>query len=168
MPEILSDFRTPIEVMRVLMNADERCFMLESADASKRWGRYTFLGYGSRMNITIKDGILNVDGRESHTSDPNGDIRSILEEYRTPKVQGMPQFTGGLVGYFSYDYLKYSEPTLDLNAKDTEGFKDADLMLFDRLIVFDNFAQKMLVIVNIPLKDPEKAYADAEEEMSPS
>ena len=50
--EILSDFKTPIEVMRVLLNADQHCFMLESADASKKWGRYTFLGFGSKVNIT--------------------------------------------------------------------------------------------------------------------
>ena len=63
----------------------------------------------------------------------------------------MPPFTGGLVGYFSYDYLKYSEPTLRLDAEDTEGFQDVDLMLFDKVICFDNFKQKILLIANMPL-----------------
>ncbi len=163
--EILSDFRTPIEVMRALMKVDEHCFMLESADSSKRWGRYTFLGYGARSTITLKDGIIDMDGVRTQTEDPNSDIRRFLTGYRAPKVPGMPPFTGGLVGYFSYDYLKYSEPTLGLKAEDTEGFKDADLMLFDRLIVFDNFAQRMLLIVNVRLDDPERGYLSAEKEI---
>ena len=163
--EILSDFRTPVEVMRALMNVDEHCFMLESADQSKRWGRYTFLGYRPRLGITVQDGEVTVDGKKHVTKDPAGDIRAILNDYRSPKVPGLPPFTGGLVGYFSYDYLKYSEPSLRLDAKDTEGFKDVDLMLFDRLVVFDNFSQKMLLIVNISLDDPENNYIAAKHEL---
>ena len=164
--EILSDFRTPIEVMRALMKVDEHCFMLESADSSKRWGQYSFLGYGAKSTITLKDGVIDIDGRKKKTADPNADIREYLKGYRAPNVPGMPPFTGGLVGYFSYDYLKYSEPTLGFKAKDSEGFRDADLMLFDRLIVFDNFAQRMLVIVNIRLDDPEGNYRAAEREIA--
>jgi len=163
--EILSDFRTPVEVMRALMNVDEHCFMLESADQSKRWGRYTFLGYKPRLGITVQDGEVTVEGKKHSTKDPADDIRRILKDYRSPKVPGLPPFTGGLVGYFSYDYLKYSEPTLRLDAKDTEGFKDVDLMLFDRLVVFDNFSQKMLLIVNISLDDPEGNYTAAKHEL---
>ena len=163
--EILSDFRTPVEVMRALMNVDEHCFMLESADQSKRWGRYTFLGYKPRLGITVQDGEVAVEGKKHSTKDPADDIRRILKDYRSPKVPGLPPFTGGLVGYFSYDYLKYSEPTLRLDAKDTEGFKDVDLMLFDRLVVFDNFSQKMLLIVNISLDDPEGNYTAAKHEL---
>ena len=163
--EILSDFRTPVEVMRALMNVDEHCFMLESADQSKRWGRYTFLGYRPRMGITALDGNIVIDGEKCQSADPAGELRKLLAQFRSPKVPGMPPFTGGLVGYFSYDYLKYSEPTLKLDAKDTEGFKDLDLMLFDRLVVFDNFTQKMLLILNIKLDDPEANYAAAKHEL---
>ena len=163
--EILSDFRTPVEVMRALMNVDEHCFMLESADQSKRWGRYTFLGYRPRMGITALDGHMVIDGRKSESEDPAAEIRKLLSAFRSPKVPGMPPFTGGLVGYFSYDYLKYSEPTLKLDARDTEGFKDLDLMLFDRLVVFDNFTQKMLLIINIRLDDPETNYTAAKHEL---
>ena len=163
--EILSDFRTPVEVMRALMNVDEHCFMLESADQSKRWGRYTFLGYRPRMGITALDGSMVLDGKKFETKDPASEIRKLLSDFKSPKVHGMPPFTGGLVGYFSYDYLKYSEPSLKLDAKDTEGFKDLDLMLFDRLVVFDNFTQKMLLIINIRLDDPEANYIAAKHEL---
>ncbi|AGI48411.1 anthranilate synthase, component I [Thermoplasmatales archaeon BRNA1] len=163
--EILSDFRTPVEVMRALMNVDEHCFMLESADSSKKWGRYSFLGYAPKAEITCLNGSIVINGREHRTDDPAVDIRKILAEHRSPKVEGFPPFTGGLVGYFSYDYLKYAEPKLRLDAKDTEGFKDVDLMLFDKLVVFDNFAQKMLLIVNISLDDPDKNYTMAKHEL---
>ena len=76
-------------------------------------------------------------------------LSKIMEEYKTPRLKNKPNLTGGLVGYFSYDYLKYAEPTLRLDAEDTEGFKDVDLMLFDKVIAFDNFRQKMILIVNM-------------------
>ena len=163
--EILSDFRTPIEVMRALMNVDQHCFMLESADSSKKWGRYTFLGFDPTLGITILNGEMAIGDRKLRTNDPDSEIRKILAEYRSPCVEGLPPFTGGLVGYFSYDYLKYAEPSLNLNAKDTEGFKDIDLLLFDKLIVFDNFTQKMLMIYNIRLDDPDANYEKAKHEL---
>ena len=67
-------------------------------------------------------------------------------------MKNMPPFAGGLVGYFSHDYIKYSEPTLKLDAKDEESFKDVDLMLFDKVIVFDNYSQKLILIVNIQIQ----------------
>jgi anthranilate synthase component 1 len=70
----------------------------------------------------------------------------------------MPTFTGGLVGYFAYDYIKYSEPTLKLNEEDQDGFNDVDLMLFDSVICFDNFKQKVILIVNIKTDDIDSNY----------
>ncbi len=58
-------------------------------------------------------------------------------------------FADGLVGYFSYDYIKYAESTLRISAEDDKGFKDVDLMLFDKVIVFDNFGQTITVITHI-------------------
>ena len=81
-----------------------------------------------------------------------------MEEHKSPRFDDLPSFTGGLVGYFSYDYLKYAEPTLRLDAADTENFKDVDIMLFDKVIAFDNFRQKIILIVNISLTDVESEY----------
>ena len=77
----------------------------------------------------------------------------------------MPPFSGGLVGYFSYDYIKYSEPGLHLDAEDAEGFKDVDLMLFDKVVAFDHYRQKMILIVNITTDDIEAAYCSAESKL---
>ena len=70
-------------------------------------------------------------------------------------------FTGGLVGYFSYDYVKYSNPKLKLDAKDEEGFKDVDVMLFDKVIAFDNVKQKIIIMVTVKTDELEKNYENA-------
>lgn len=159
--EILSDIRTPIEVLRILKRVSTHCYLLESVVESEKWGRYTFLGFDPKMELTCKDGIMKAGSICFHTDSPKTYIRQILEEYKSPRFGYLPAFAGGLVGYFSYDYLKYAEPVLDLNAKDTEDFKDLDLMLFDKVIAFDNFRQKIILIANMFLKDGEAGYNEA-------
>ncbi len=163
--ELLSDIRTPVEVMRALRHVSDHCFLLESAEDNEHWGRYTFLGYAPKMSLSCVDGELTVDGLTVRTDDPGRYIRQLLARYRSPVMEGMPPFTGGLVGYFSYDYLKYAEPSLRLDAQDTEGFRDVDLMLFDKVIAFDNLRQKILLIVNISLDAPETEYNRAAMEL---
>lgn len=163
--EILSDMKTPIEVLRILKNVSACCYLLESVSRSEKWGRYTFLGYDPKLEITCLNGKMKIGALSLETSDPGKYIRQILSEHRSPRFDGLPTFTGGLVGYFSYDYLKYSEPSLNLDAKDSEGFNDVDLMLFDRVIAFDNFRQKIILIVNISLENYETEYNRAAMEL---
>ena len=159
--EILSDICTPIEAMRILKNVSTHCYMLESAQQDEKWGRYTFLGYDPKMEITCMDGEMQAGGIRVKTDDPSEVLRQILADYKSPKMEYLPSFTGGLVGYFSYDYLGYSEPTVKREVEDTENFKDVDLMLFDKVIAFDNLKQKIILIVNMPLADPEVGYNKA-------
>ena len=142
--------------------------MLESVENQEKWGRYTFLGYDPKMEITCVDGQMTIrNGREETrpAAHPGEYIKEVLERYKSPKVEGLPTFTGGLVGYFSYDYLKYSEPKLNLDAEDVEGFKDVDLMLFDKVIAFDNFHQKIFIIANAGTEDLENEYSRCIEEI---
>ena len=159
--EILSDICTPIEAMRILKNVSTHCYMLESAQQDEKWGRYTFLGYDPKMEITCMDGEMQAGGIRVKTDNPSEVLRQILADYKSPKMEYLPSFTGGLVGYFSYDYLGYSEPTVKREVEDTENFKDVDLMLFDKVIAFDNLKQKIILIVNMPLADPEVGYNKA-------
>ena len=159
--EILSDFTTPIEAMKILKNVSTHCYMLESAMANDRWGRYTFLGFDPKLEITCMNGEMKAGSLTFHTDDPSGQIRQILSEYKSPRFDFLPPFTGGLVGYFSYDYLGYGEPAVRCETKDTEAFKDVDLMLFDKVIAFDHLCQKIILIVNMSLKEPETGYNKA-------
>ena len=159
--EILSDICTPIEAMRILKNVSTHCYMLESAQQDEKWGRYTFLGYDPKMEITCMDGEMQAGGIRVKTDNPSEVLRQILADYKSPKMEYLSSFTGGLVGYFSYDYLGYSEPTVKREVEDTENFKDVDLILFDKVIAFDNLKQKIILIVNMPLADPEVGYNKA-------
>ena len=156
--EILSDVKTPIEVLRILKNVSGHCYMLESVEGNEEWGRYTFLGYDPGLEITCTDGKMKVGSLTLETREPGKYIRQVVEEHKSPSFDYLPAFTGGLVGYFSYDYLKYAEPSLRLDAEDTEGFHDVDLMLFDKVIAFDNFHQKIILIVNMSLENTEAEY----------
>ena len=156
--ELLSDFITPIETMKILKNVSTHCYMLESAKAQETWGRYTFLGYEPKMAISCVNGELKAGSLTIKTDDPSEYLRQILSEYKSPRFDYLPSFTGGLVGYFSFDYLGYAEPSVRVKEEDTEGFKDVDLMLFDKVIAFDNVKQKIILIANMFLKDAETEY----------
>ena len=159
--ELLSDFTTPIETLRVLKNVSHHCFMLESAQADDRWGRYTFLGFDPKLSLSCTDGVITAGNIKIKTEHPSEYIRQVLAGYKSPHFDWLPSFTGGLVGYFSYDYLGYSEPAVRCQAEDSEGFQDVDLMLFDKLIAFDNIRQKIILIVNMELEDAESSYNKA-------
>lgn len=163
--EMYSDVKTPVQVMRILMEKSEHCFMLESTGDDENFGRYTFLGFNPKLLITCDNGEMAVGEEKFHTENPEEHIRKLLKSNRSPKIEGLPSFTGGLVGYFSYDYLKYREKSLKLDANDTEGFKDMDVMLFDKVIAFDNYRQKIILIVNIKLDNYEDEYRKAEKEL---
>lgn len=165
---IYSDIRTPIEVLRILKSVSRHCYMLESLEDSKRWGRYTFLGYDPKLELTCTDGTVRVTcGTQIvvQNAEPAEYIRQMIEENKSPRMEGMPVFTGGLVGYFAYDYIKYSEPSLKLDALDEENFRDVDLMLFDKVIAFDHWKQKIIFIVNMKTDAPEENYAKAVREL---
>ena len=169
--ELYSDRYTPVEVMRTLRTASRHCYLLESASQTEVWGRYSFLGYEPSMEITCTDGKLQIrkiheDGTEEKTvqqvKHPGDAIRKILKEYKSPVLEDMPTFTGGLVGYFSYDYIKYSEPKLNLTDETEQDFRDMDLMLFDQVIAFDHYRQKVLLITGVMTDDLENSYQKAE------
>ena len=165
--EILSDIRTPIEVLRILKGASSHVYMLESVEDQRQWGRYTFMGYAPTLCVTCTDGNLSVTDDEGnvihkeHTSHPAGYIRSLLSDRKSARPEDFPTFTGGLVGYFAYDYIKYSEPRLKLDAADQEHFRDVDLMLFDKVICFDNLRQKIIVTAQVDLENLNDSYAEA-------
>ncbi len=170
--ELLADEVTPITVLRKLQNVSKHCYLLESVENSRE-GRYTFLGYDPSMELTCKDGHVLIrstrggeqEQRELETKNPGQIIRELLAAHRSPKVESLPPFTGGLVGYFSYDYLKYAEPSLKLDAEDEEGFNDVDLMLFDKVICFDSFRKKLILIVNASTQDLDESLPQAQADL---
>lgn len=163
--ELYADMTTPIEVLRILKKVSGHVYLLESAEADKRWGRYSFLGYDPLLEITCYNGMTTIKSEltsRTDSGDVRGIIRNVMEENKSPKLPGLPSFTGGLVGYFSYDYIKYSEQKLKLEDKEQQDFRDMDLMLFDQVIAFDHYRQKVLLIAGVMTDDLEASYQKAE------
>ena len=156
-----ADVRTPIEVLRIVKNVSSHCYLLESMEDSQRWGRYTFIGYDPQMGLYCKDRVVHIKtgtAFQIKTEHPETLIAQILEDNKAPRLKNLPPFTGGLVGYFAYDFIKYAEPSLTLTAADDNDFNDFDLMLFDKVIVFDNLKQQIYLIVNVRLDSVEENY----------
>ncbi len=174
--EIFSDFCTPVQVLRILKSSSKHVFILESVERQEKWGRYTFLGYDPAMEIVCNDGILQIKdvatgeqkcyGEGEENFHPAPVLRELLADYKSPKIDQMPSFTGGMVGYFSFDYMKYSEPQMKGEPENEDGFHDLDLMLFDKVIAFDNLKQKLWLITNVRTDHLEENYEKAVEELS--
>lgn len=159
--QLPSDMLSPMAVLKALKSSSKHCFLLESVEDAKVWGRYTMLGYDPILEITCHNGVLQIkgeDGEQTTTGHPSDCIRNLMQSHKAPRLADLPPFTGGLVGYFSYDYIKYSEPSLCLDAKDEENFNDMDLMLFDKVIVFDNLKQTLYLIVNMRAEEGAQGY----------
>ena len=134
-----------------------RFYLFESIEGGEKWARYSFLGFDPIMRIVGKNKKIVVTEKgvkkEVQSQDPAAEIRAILTKYKAPKLAGMPPFAGGLVGYFAYSMIGYTEPALNLKSSE---FPDFDLMLFDKVIVYDHLKQKILIVVNMQTDEAEK------------
>ena len=162
--EILSDIKTPVNVLKQMLAVSRHCFILESVEKDRRTGRYTFLGYEPKLQLSCVDHKMSVTGSENKeftVDHPGAFIREIINKNKSPKLADFPPFTGGLVGYFAYDYIRYGEKKLEPAPANPYDFRDVDLMLFDKLICFDNVSQKIILIANVETGDIEKSYEKA-------
>ncbi len=156
--EIYADNITPIILLRKLAQIDKNYYLLESVEAGERWGRYSFLGFSPLLHVTCKDGEVSVKSGEiitKTTGNPMEVLRELLNKYKAPRIYSMPPFTGGFVGYFSYEMIGYTEPKLKIKRND---FNDYDLMLFDKVIAFDHLKQKISIVANYKSEDGELGF----------
>jgi anthranilate synthase component 1 len=140
--EIFSDQKTPIEVLKNIREKSECCYILESVNGSDSWGRYSFLGYNPSMSVSGTSGIITIKNgnvKKAVIEEPIKFLRDTLSRHKSPRIPYLPPFTGGFVGYFAYDFVQYFIPGLKLNAGNAKQFQDFNLMLMDKVIVFDHF-----------------------------
>ena len=153
--------RTPTEVFLACKNVSRHCFILESLEDAEATGRYTFIGFDPGLELTCKDGVLTIRSGadfEMNVDSPAPYISRVIADNLGPRVDSLPPFTGGLAGYISFDYIKYCEPSLRLDAVDEEGFRDVDLMLFDKIVAFDHLTDEVFLIVTIKLDNLDENY----------
>ncbi|WP_424948042.1 anthranilate synthase component I [Candidatus Spongiihabitans sp.] len=155
--EILADMETPLSVYRKLADAPFS-YMLESVQGGEKWGRYSIIGVPCRNRLEVKGKTLSLfeDGRlteKRQCDDPLDEVRQFHNRYSVPELPELPRFTGGLVGYFGYDTVGYIEPHLGANpVKDPIDAPDILLMVSEELVVFDNLAGRLYVIIHVDPK----------------
>jgi anthranilate synthase component 1 len=159
MREVLADLDTPLSTYLKLAakasNGAPYSYLFESVQGGEKWGRYSIIGLPARtiLRVSGSDVTIEKDGEliERETvEDPLDYIREFKTQYRMPEIPGLPRFTGGLVGYFGYEIIRYIEPRLgEMDKADAIGAPDIMLMVSDEVVVFDNLAGKLYVVIHV-------------------
>jgi len=154
MREVLADLETPLSTYIKLADHPYTYFF-ESVQGGEKWGRYSIIGLPCRTVIRVNGSVITVelDGKQVErveTTDPLTWLATYQSLFRAPEVEGLPRFTGGLVGYFGYDTVRYIEPRLSSVTKpDRLSTPDIMLLVSDEVIVFDNLAGKLYIIIHV-------------------
>jgi anthranilate synthase component 1 len=164
--EVLADLETPLSVyLKLAFGANS--YMFESVQGGEKWGRYSLIGlqtstllkvYGNRFEI-IRDGKPMVNRT---TDDPLAEVERFRQLFSMPSLPELPRFTGGLVGYFGYDTVRFVEPKLAKSApKDDLGAPDILLLASDEVAIFDNLSGTIMLVVHVDAAEPQ-AFAKAQ------
>ncbi len=151
MREVLADLDTPLSTYLKLANGPYS-YLLESVHGGEKWGRYSIIGLPCKQVLKVFGNkvIIEENGTiiEQHEcTDPLSFIEEYQARFHVPEIEGLPRFNGGLVGYFSYDTIRYIEPKLAASCpEDPLGTPDILLMVSDQLVVFDNLSGKLMLI----------------------
>ncbi len=159
MREVLADLDTPLSTYLKLADAPYS-YLFESVQGGEKWGRYSIIGLPARTVLSVREQQVTVTTdhavvEQETVADPLAFIEAFQDRYRVPEVEGLPKFTGGLVGYFGYDTVRYIEPRLaECPNPDQLGNPDILLMLSDEVVVFDNLSGKLYVVVHVDPAEP--------------
>ena len=166
--QLAADFETPLSAYLKLR---DHChsFLLESAESTEKGGRWSIVGSNPRLVFEARDKEITIrDGSKTRTFTAEDDVLAALEREMAPYQPvthgALPQFSGGMVGYLSYDAVRQFEPTLGPPPPDVLGIPDAMFMLADTLLVFDHRLRRLQVIANAFIDEfatPAEAHAAA-------
>jgi len=169
--EIVADGETPVTAFAKI-GGEAPSFLLESAEQSDQVGRYSFLGSGSRLMVSARDKTVTVtENGKTRTfkaeRDPLAEIESIMAGYRTVPDSGLPGFQGGVVGYLSYDCVRWFEPTIPPPPKDELGIPDMFFVLTGTVVIFDHRRRRIKIVANAFVGESgvEAAYDEATQEI---
>jgi anthranilate synthase component 1 len=173
--ELLGDCETPVSAFMKLR--DDHSFLLESVEHGESWGRFSFLGRDPQFTLRFHDGEVTVDGdcppdvasQVAGMTDPWAAIDAVLAEHSAPTLEGLPPLHCGLVGYWGYEMVRFTEPTVPVTNPDDLGVPDMLLYGTGTVLAFDHFRQRIVVVRNVYLSpeatddDLDTAWADAVE-----
>lgn len=166
--EMTGDLETPISLF-LKLGRGKNSYILESVEGGKHWARYSYIGRNPFLIITAKDNVVTIVNRHTNTTTQRqGDtleiIREIMAEYTAAKIEGLPDFPGGAVGYFAYDAARsfYKVSSAAADQPDPLGMPHIHLLVTDEVVVYDHVKQRIIVIVNVPgAANPEANYRRA-------
>jgi anthranilate synthase component 1 len=167
--EVLADLDTPLSAYLKLAKG-HYSYLLESVEGGEKWGRYSIIGLPAKTIVRVNGHHITVSTNgditeQQQAADPLAFIADFIGRFRVPKQADLPHFTGGLVGYFGYDTVRYIEPRLDkTDNKDSLDVPDILLMVSDEILVFDNLKNKLYLIVHA-IPEQNNAYQLAEQRL---
>lgn len=140
-------------------------YLFESVQGGEKWGRYSMIGLHAETVIKVFDYEVRIEQegelvKSTKVKDPLAWVEQYLDQYKVPQLEALPDFNGGLVGYFGYEIIRYIEPRLSsIDKPDELGVADILLMVSNDLVVFDNLLNQVFIITHI---DPnQQSYEDA-------
>jgi anthranilate synthase component 1 len=167
--QLNGDGLTPVSAFRRIERSAPS-FLFESVIGGEKVGRYSFLGTEPFVSFTARGHDCSIESidhaelsRKFTARDPFVDLQALLERFRGYPLKGLPRFTGGAVGYASYDAVRYSE-NLPNAPPDDRGLPDLAFALYDRMVIFDHIRKTILVVAQAHLEDhadARKAYETA-------
>ncbi len=152
--EVVLDTDTALGLYLKLAN-NTYSYLFESVQGGEKWGRYSMIGLHAQTVIKVYDYEIQIEENGTvidriDTKDPLAWIEDYQKNFKVPEINGLPEFNGGLVGYFGYEIIRYIEPKLkDINLKDELNVADILLMVSNDLVVFDNLANKAFLLTHI-------------------
>ena len=156
--EVVVDTDTPLALYLKLANTPFTYF-LESVQGGEKWGRYSFIGLAAETIIKVNEYEIFVEKNgylqeKFDVQDPLAWIEDFQEQFKVPQLDSLPDFNGGLVGYFGYEIIRYIEPKLkNIEKKDELNVPDILLMVSNDLLVVDNLTSKVHIITHVSPED---------------
>jgi len=158
MKTILADLETPLSAYMKLGNKPYS-YLFESVQGGENWGRYSIIGLPCKDVIKITGNAISIESNGVAQQTLNSDapldwVRQYAAKFNVPEVDGLPRFSGGLVGYFGYETIHYIEPKVAQNsakqAKDDPiNSPDVVLMVSEDVLVFDNVNNQLMIVTHV-------------------
>ena len=162
-----ADHKTPISIYTALAEGEENSFLLESVNNGTQWDRYSFIGFHPSQEIRTYGGLMQIMENGVHETvteeQPFRKIQELLDKRTSPKFEELPYFTGGMIGYFGYDAVRYTEKKLVNIPEDDIQMPDIHLLGYEELVAYDHLNSNAIVIINLHAgENLEEQYQKAE------
>ena len=147
--EVLADHVTPIQVFMALRKTGTPSFILESVENRDQWGRYSFIGVNPKKEVKINGTEIEIDGKKQTVENHISYLIEMVNAYQSPVLIDKPKLTGGFIGNFGYDTIRFVEKKLVNVPEDDLNMPECHLCMYDEIMAFDHLTNRVIVIQNV-------------------